>query len=96
MQKYNVCVEGTNFKIEIEDAVQKCGFFTTRFVEAMDASSAEQQAMDFIRKELQGVVLNDREDPPVMYIDKLEEIPSFDDNEVPGTGFTWFRDDGDK
>ncbi|HID69598.1 MAG TPA: hypothetical protein EYP35_03860 [Desulfobacterales bacterium] len=93
MQKYNVFIEGTNFKIEIENTVQKCGFFTTRFVEANDPPSAEKQAMDFVREELQEIVLNDRENPPVMYIEKLDEIKTFGDNEVPGTGFTWFKDD---
>ena len=79
--------------INIENVDQKCGFFTTRFVEAKDSSSAEKIAMDYIRNELKDIVLNKQSDPPMMYIDKIEEVDSFGSKDVPGAGFTWFKDE---
>ncbi len=92
MPKYKVSLEGKNFQIDIDNAVQQCGFFTTRFVEANDLSLAEQEAMDLVREELNELVLNDRKNPPIMYIAQLDEIQSFGNNQVPGTGFTWFKE----
>ena len=92
MNKFKIIVEGKNFNILIENAVQKCGFFTTRFVEADSLDSAENTALDLIREELKGMVLNEEDDPPSLFFDQIEEIKSFGDHQVPGTGFTWYLD----
>ncbi len=92
MKKYRLFIEGKNFYIKNEGIVKKTGFFTNRYIEAIDNSSAEIMALDLIKKELKGLILNDRSDPPLMFIKKNEELISFGDNLVPGTGFSWFED----
>ncbi|HPA14550.1 MAG TPA: hypothetical protein PKV75_04660 [Desulfobacterales bacterium] len=93
MQKYKVIIEGNNFAIRLNDKVGKHGFFTTRFVEAKDSKNAETLTMNLIRDELKLTVLNDSSDPPVMYVEEVHEIDDFGDNMVPGSGFTWFKEE---
>ena len=93
MKKYRVLIEGKNFLVKIESKIELHGFFTTRFIEARHETEAEKIALDLIRDELKDVVLNERSDPPMMYIDKIDELISFGDNLVPGAGFTWFLEE---
>jgi hypothetical protein len=91
MKKFKVVIEGGNFEILLDGKVGKHGFFTTRFVESKDSKGAETLAMSLIRDQLESIVLNDRSDPPIMYVEENYEIDNFGDNLVPGSGFTWFR-----
>jgi len=91
MKKYKVVIEGNNFEILLDGKVGKHGFFTTRFVESKDSKEAETLAMNLIRDEFESLVLNDRSDPPMMYVEENYEIDDFGDNLVPGSGFTWFK-----
>ena len=90
IRKYRVLVEGRNFLIRVDDEATKCGFYATRFVEAKDPESAELLAMELIRKELGSVVLNDRSDTPMMYLEEIEEIEGFGNKSIPRKGFTWY------
>jgi len=92
LKKYRLFIEGKNFDIKNEGKVIRTGFFTNRYIEATDHSSAESIALDLIRKELKGLILNDESNPPLMFIKENEELTSFEDNLVPGTGFSWFED----
>ena len=91
MKKFKVIIEGDNFEVLLNGKVGKHGFFTTRFIESKNSESAETLAMSLIRDELESMVLNDRSDPPVMYVEEKYEINDFGDNLVPGSGFTWFK-----
>lgn len=88
--KYAVTIRGENFLISLDGEPTSCGFFTTRFVEAVDPDEAELKAVDLIRRELAAQVLNDRTDSPMMYLEEIRELQSFRGLRVPGTGFTWF------
>jgi hypothetical protein len=90
MKKYKVVVEGRNCLIELGNIAQRHGFFTTRFIEAEDTSTAGQIAVDLVKKELTDTLLNDQFNPPSMYVDEVGEVRSFGDNLVPGKGFTWY------
>ncbi len=94
MKKYRILIHGTNFALKDADTrkITKLGFYTTRWVEARDAGSAEDIAIKLIRKELNSLVFNDRSDPPVMYIEKIYELEAFGDHLVPGKGFTWYNE----
>jgi hypothetical protein len=35
-------------------------------------------------------VLNDKSDPPMMYVEEIEELESFEGCPVPGTGFAFY------
>lgn len=93
MNKYSVTIEGSNFLINIEKIDQKYGFFTTRFINAENSSSAEKKALDYISNELKDIVLNKQSDPPMMFLDKIEKVETFGDQKTPGSGFTWFKDE---
>jgi hypothetical protein len=91
MKKFKVVIEGDNFEVLLDGKLGKHGFFATRFVESKNSKEAEILAMNIIRDELESMVLNDRSDPPVMYVEENFEIDNFGDNPVPGSGFTWFK-----
>jgi len=91
MKKFKVIVEGNNFVIKLDSKVGCFGFFATRFIEAKDSKEAETLAMNLIRDELKSIVLNDRSNPPAMYVEENYEIDDFRDNLVPGSGFAWFK-----
>lgn len=61
--KLQVLLTGQNLSIELEDKVQKVGFYTTRFVE----SELESSAVDLIRADarLLTMMRNAVDDPPV-------------------------------
>ncbi len=98
MKKYRIFVHGVNFAMRDADdgKVHVLGFYTNRYVEATDVESAENLAMDFVRKELSPFVLNDRSDPPVMYAEEIYELKRFGKHLVPGKGFAWYDEQDDK
>lgn len=79
MKKFRVLVRGENFLLASEGAVKRFGFYTTRFVEALDKDEAERRAVESLRQEdrLRGGVLNDPSDPPMLFAEEIDEISSF-------------------
>lgn len=92
-KKYKIVIEGQNYNIKLDKAPQRCGFFATRFIEADNTSDAENIVLRLIRDELKEIILNDQSDPPVICLEEIVEIVSFGDNDVPGFGFTWYKED---
>lgn len=92
MKKYKVFVRGENFLINLDGVNQKMGFYTTRFVEAENEEAAEYAVMDMLRSDPKLVkgVLNEGSDPPMMYAEEIEELKSFKEFPVPGTGFAFY------
>ena len=66
LRKFEVCIKGENFQLEIDGKVEKKEFYAARFVEAIDSSTAVEMAMDILRADLKDRVQNDPADPPVM------------------------------
>lgn len=93
VKKFRVLVEGVNFLIEMDNELGKYGFYTTRFVTAADESEAEKLAVEMLRIELRKSVMNDKSDSPVMFVEEIEELKSFDGLNSPGTGFVWYPDE---
>jgi hypothetical protein len=96
MKKYKVLVRGENFLINLEGQDQKFGFYTTAFVEGEDKEQAEQRAMALLRndKEFRRSVLNERSDAPMMFVDEIDELQSFEGLKLPRTGFSFFPEEG--
>ena len=96
MKKYKVLVRGENFLINLEGEDQKSGFYTTAFVEGQDEEQAEQRAMALLRndKEFRRSVLNEQSDPPMMFVDEIDELESFEGVNLPRTGFSFFPEEG--
>jgi hypothetical protein len=93
MKKYKVLVEGVNFLIEMDSEIRKYGFFTTRFVEAWDQDEAEARVIEMLRVELKTLVQNAKSDSPMIFVEEMEELETFGEFRVPGTGFAWYPDE---
>jgi hypothetical protein len=94
MKKFRVLLRGENFLLRSEGVVKRFGFYTTRFVEAVDESEAERCAVEYLRQEdrLRGSVLNDPSDPPMIFAEEIDEVPSFDAVEDRSPGLAFYED----
>lgn len=94
MSKYRVLISGENFLLNFDGRPRKSGFYVTRFVDAADAEEAENAAVALLRNDaaLKGLVLNSRDDTPMMYAEEVEELEAYDPEENVDTGFSWHTD----
>lgn len=67
------------------------GFYTTRFVEAVDEQAAELAAVELIKRELKPLLGEQQvgEANPLMSLDQISELHTLPAT-APGSGFTWF------
>src|SRR4051794_20104528 len=95
MRKYKVTLEGRNFLLARAEGQGKHGFYTIRFVEAADGQGAEAAAVEQLRARpgLREMTLNEREDPPTMYVAGVEELASFEGLKSLDQGLIWFPED---
>jgi len=93
MKKYSVIVKGTNVYLN-RGQIERMGFFANRWFEATSKQEAEELAIKDVRRELiaREILFNSPEDPPVLTVEKTQEVDSFGDNIVPGKGFTFYED----
>ncbi len=92
MPLYSVIIEGKNFPARLfKDTVGTLGFFTTRFVEAVDEKAAELAAVELIKQELEPLLgeRRDEETNALMSLDQIREVKELPET-APGFGFTWF------
>lgn len=85
-------LEGQNFLIEMDGKVGKYGFFQTFFLEADSPTAAESAAVQKVRKspDMLTVVRNSKDDPPMIYLEEIEEIQEFPKDTRQETGRGWF------
>jgi ribosomal protein S27AE len=96
MKKYRVMLEGRNFLLDIEGSVKKYGFFTTRYVEAEDFQQAEMKAMQLIREDqVLKTATKNESSKPMIYLESITELESFEGLHLPGTGYSFFPDESD-
>ena len=95
MKKYRVMLNGQHFYIEMDGKLEKVGFYTTRWVEAENPEEAELKAVALVRQDhsLNISVRNERDNPPMIYLDTMSEVDSFDG---PGGGYSFYPDKGNK
>jgi hypothetical protein len=98
MKKYKVTLDGQNFEIEFDGKVQRLGFFTTRWVEAVDSKEAELKAVELVKNDelLAKSICNKKDNPPMIYLSELLEMDSFDNINVPGGGYSFYPDKDNK
>ena len=92
MPIYYVIVWGRNCLLEYDGRVQRLGFFATRSLVAANAATAAKTAIDSVRSEFEGCLLNPPDAPPVFAI---EEIAEADELRGPNKGATGYPDDDD-
>jgi hypothetical protein len=99
MRKFCVRLQGCNFLIPIAGKGEsKHGFYTNRFVEAVDEKAAELAAVDQLRTKqtLRDVVRNAPNDPPRVFLDQLQELSSFDGLPSLDQGLVWYPEEAAK
>lgn len=94
MNKYQVLLHGKNFFIENEGSVVKHGLFTTRFVEANNPEEAKIAAVSLIKNDTALVesVSRDASSEPMIYLEEICELESFEGVSAPGSGYTFYID----
>lgn len=88
MKVYSVFINGQNFLIESGGKLEKVGFYTTRFVEAENEKDAEDKAISMMCSdlELKKSAQNEKDNPPMMYTDKIGQVEKIPDHQ-PGLVF---------
>lgn len=94
MNKYKVLVRGQNFLLNVDGSVGKFGFYTTRFMEADTPEQAEETAIRALRTDstLRNDTLNDESDAPILFVEEIEELDSFDEVTLQGSGLSFYPD----
>jgi hypothetical protein len=88
MSHYRVLLRGQNFWLRMEEGTVRMGFLTVRFVKARDAVEAEHAALELFRREGKLAPLNDRGDPPRVFVDEIDDVDPADVPQVvPGLVF---------
>ncbi len=98
MKKYKALLQGENLLMTVDEKPTKCGFFATRYVEATDPDDAEAILVTSLQneKEFKKAALNDMVDQPIIFLNRIIELESFDGIPVPGTGFSFFPESLDE
>lgn len=95
MKKFKVSIKGNNYLLrEIGKLPRKCGFYTTAFVEAVDAEQAEAIAVELLKNDpkLNNICENVVSDPPAIKVEFIDEIESFDGCRLPRVGLALFEE----
>ena len=94
MKKYRVLVKGQNLFIVSDGEVKCFGFYTPRFVEAMDEGGAELRAINSIRQngQLRECVMNNQSDQPILVAEEIDELISFEGVEDLSPGLVFYED----
>jgi len=98
MPLYRVIIHGRNFRLCIDGAWEKHGFYTPRWAEAPDPVLAEQVALEDFRQspkylDLLERSLNADNDPPVLAGEQVEEVSNVAGN--PNGGLALYRQAGE-
>jgi len=99
---FTILLRGTGCRVNIIERrfrfvpwpmVRSRGFYASRVAEGESADEASEQAIRSVRDELHGIVRNTPEEPWVIVVETVEEMPGTaqaSDQEVARRGFTWF------
>ncbi|MEK6235356.1 MAG: hypothetical protein N2C14_11665 [Planctomycetales bacterium] len=89
---YRVMINGVNFLMKVDDELSKLAFYANCFVKADDPDAAGLAAIQTLRdrKSLRDAVQNPSDDPPEMFVEEIEELPSFDHIENLEQGLIWY------
>jgi hypothetical protein len=97
MHKFFVMIHGVNFLIREDDtsAPKLMGFYINAYVEADSPNDAELKVVELVRTspKLRPKVANALDDPPRMFLEKIEairELPT--DRSIPLSGFVFYED----
>lgn len=94
MKQYRVFLKGENFWMRQKGNPERFGFFKTVFVDAADRAEAEAHAIDTVRSDdkLRGSIVNDRDDPPMLFAEEIEETAVSAGSAGAEQGYVFFAD----
>ena len=93
MAKFRVSVNGSNLLLRIDGVLGRYGFYTTRYVDGQTENEASKKAIDLVLRELTSMTLNHPPDEPTIEVEGIEELESFGDEQVPGAGFSLYKEE---
>jgi hypothetical protein len=98
--KFKVLVRGSNFRLQTEErgksVIRQTGFYVWRCVHASDPVDAEYKAVEMVRLDpgIRNLVSNSPADPPLMFVEEIHQVESFEPLYEPGSGYTFFHGRG--
>jgi hypothetical protein len=94
MKWFRALVRGQHVKMDVADERRYMGFFVTRFANAATPDLARASVITAVRAapRLDGLILNDDDDPPLFFVDEIDEVPEVEVLKVD-PGFVFFRDE---
>jgi hypothetical protein len=89
---YRVLINGENFHLTTSGDRRKMGFFTTRYVEAVDPEEAERLALELIKSDpnLLGIMMYGGDDTPALCAEEIEEVS--DGAFEPSAGYAFYSE----
>ena len=91
MKKFKLLINGKNFLLESEKGIQTMGFYITLFVEADNSTNAENKAFELLKNnDAFKKSKNDQFNPPIMYVEEIEEVQDLNDSNQKDTGFVFY------
>lgn len=96
MKRFRVLMNGSNFLLLLDGKVRRVGFFVTRFVLAPDHEQAELAAVEMLQADsVLRRARNARDDPPVLYVEEVEEAYGIQEQNGTQPGFAFYDDEED-
>ncbi|ARU17105.1 hypothetical protein A9D14_14205 [Croceicoccus marinus] len=99
MPFYRVMIHGSNFSASRACDGERHGFYTTRFVQALNPTRAEFKAVDWVRKKyVRNFGAPGRDPMPIMRRESVQKVRAMPPMIRRGAGFTLYRseEDGDQ
>lgn len=92
--RFRVLLHGTNFALEMDGTIQLCNFYTTRFVDGHDVSSAEANAISKVLGEFERLgVRNSAEKPPALFTVEINQVNWMRARFRQPKGYTFYTSD---
>ena len=87
-------MNGQNYLVEMMGKLAKHGFYQTFHLGIDSPEQAKELAVQKIRDNphLKDIVQNPKEDPPIIILEELHELKSFEGVETMETGLLWYRE----
>lgn len=94
LRLFRCFVHGENFPGAILSLPYAFGFYTTRYIAAVDAKAAEMAVLELLRNEPTLQMPPDLEKPTEarVFFERIEEVPN-DTPPVPNAGFSFYQMD---
>jgi hypothetical protein len=90
--RFRVLIHGTNYLVNRDGQVRKMGFYTNRYLMAMDIHEARRQSVKNVEEErmLKLQTLNSPDDPPKVFAEEVS--PMMDGERQVDQGIIWYAE----